>query len=304
MPLFAALLATFVPAMQQEIDPNLLAIGGAGQLDIAPNQILNTATGRTANADAIAKAADGLNWVYLGENHATTAHQQLQADIIEALAKRGRKVIVGLEMLTRPKQPVLDLWHTTSVSESTFLQKIDWKKEWGFDYKFYRPIFQAAREYSLPMVALNVPRDWVRYVGRGGYGNLTDLQKQELPSEFFLGNGDHKQVFTALMGGHPLTGPQGDNMYAAQVLWDEGMADTALKVMKAKGDKNTVFVVVAGVGHVMYGQGINYRVTRRTGAKGITVSMLQGDEPQKVAKGLGDFVFMSVPEKKEAPKKG
>ena len=91
-----------------------------------------------------------------------------------------------------------------------------------------------------------------------------------------------------------MTGPQGDNMYAAQVLWDEGMADTAIKWMeRTPPDPNTIFVVIAGSGHVMYGQGINYRIQRRTKQSGVTIVMGQANGVSKVAKGIGDFVLVT-----------
>lgn len=271
-----------------------LPIGSKGEITAPLSQIVATASGRSATADDIAQAADGKRFVFLGENHATKPHQQLEADVVAALVKRGRKVIVGLEMYTRPKQDWLDQWSSGALSEEDFLEKSDWKGQWGFPYEFYRPVFQVAKENKLPMVALNVPRDWVRQVGRKGYVGLTNEARLQLPADLFLGNTQHKDVFNALMGGHPMTGPQGDNIYAAQVLWDEGMADTAVKWLeRTPADKQTVFVVIAGSGHVMYRQGINFRIKRRTKLDGVTVVMSQAKGESAVGKGIGDFVYIT-----------
>lgn len=270
-----------------------LPIGPKGEIRVELNQLTSTRTGKPATVEQIAQEADKVSYVYLGENHATAPHQQLQADVVKALVARGRRVVVGLEMYTRPKQTWLDQWSAGGLSEEEFLEKSDWKGQWGFGFEFYRPIFQAARENKLPMVALNVPRDWVREVGRNGLGALTTEQKLQLPAEIFLGNQGHRKVFEALMGGHPLTGARGENIYSAQVLWDEGMADTAVKWMERYGDEKTVFVVIAGVGHTMYNQGINYRIERRTKKRGVSVSMGQAKEASMVAKGIGDFVFLT-----------
>ncbi|MFZ4506602.1 MAG: ChaN family lipoprotein [Fimbriimonas sp.] len=290
----SALVALVVAQSPAEApDPYLLPIGPKRQVTVHLDTITATRNEATVTVDDIAKAARGKRFVYLGEQHATAAHQQLQADIIEALVRQGRTVVVGLEMITRPKQSILDTWNTAG-DEATFLKDIDWKGQWGFDFKFYRPIFEATRRNNIPMVALNVPRDWVRSVGRGGFAALTAEQKAELPEELSLKNTKHRAVFDALMGGHPPTGPQGENIYSAQVLWDEGMADTALKYLEAhRGDKKDVFVVIAGVGHVMYGQGINYRVAKRRGGRGITVAMMTSQSDRQVSKGIADFVYVS-----------
>lgn len=280
--------------MQSDVDPMRLPIGSHDEVKVGLGQIVSTRTGKAAQIDEIATAADGKRFVFLGENHATKPHQQLEADVIAALVKRGRKVIVGLEMYTRPKQDWLDQWSTGTLSEADFVEKSDWKNQWGFPFEFYRPVFQVVKDNKLPLVALNVPRDWVHQVGKQGYAGLSNEARLQLPADLFLGNQEHKQVFTALMGGHPMTGTMGDNIYAAQVLWDEGMADTAIKWMeRAPKDDKTVFVVIAGSGHVMYRQGINYRVQRRTKEEGITVVMGQAAGESSVSKGIGDFVYVT-----------
>jgi hypothetical protein len=51
-------------------------------------------------------------------------------------------------------------------------------------------------------------------------------------------------------------------------------------------------VVVAGSGHGLYGQGINYRITKRTAKPVLTVICVDGDAPRAVSRGIGDWVFM------------
>lgn len=290
--------AIALASFQNEPDPNRLPIGRKGEQTVSVGEVTDLGSGKAVTAKDIAAAARGKRFVYLGENHATTAHQQMEADVIQALLDDGRQVIVGLEMYTRPKQDWLDQWSQDKLSEADFIAKSDWKGQWGFDYSFYRPVFEVARKSKVPMVALNVPRDWVRVVGREGYGALSTEQKLQLPANLGEPAPEHKQVFNALMGGHPMAGPRGDNMYSAQVLWDQGMADTAVKYLeRVPTSDKTVFVVIAGSGHVMYGQGINGRVERRKAGKGISLVMIQSAESTKVSKGLADFVYVTKPTK-------
>ena len=296
MSVLVAAIATVLAAQTPPPDPNRLPIGRKGERTVTAGQNTNLGSGNAATAADIAAAARGKRFVFLGENHATAPHQQFHADVIQALVDDGREVIVGLEMYTRPKQDWLDQWSAGKLDESTFLAQSDWKGQWGYPYEFYRPVFEAVKKNHLGLVALNVPREWVRSVGRGGYAGLTTDIKLQLPDNLGELNPPHKEIFGALMGGHPMTGPQGDNMYSAQVLWDQGMADTAIKYLeRAKTSPKTVFVVIAGSGHVMYGQGINYRIARRKAGTGITVVKMQSDEPTPVAKGLADFVYVTKP---------
>lgn len=299
--LFALVAVTTGQQKQPEPpNPNLLKIGRAGTVTLKAGEIRSTASGKIVNLETIAAAADGHRFVYLGELHDNPDHHKMQAAVIEALVKRGRNVVVGFEMFTRPVQENLNGWTLGWWNEEQFIEKSDWKKQWGFDFALYRPIFEATKKYKLPMVAMNVPRDWVRQVGRGGFDSLSADIKAQVPA-LDLTNNNHRSIFTALMGGHPMTGPQGENIYAAQVLWDTGMADTAIKYLgNYPQSSNTVFVVIAGAGHVMYGQGINWRIWKRTGEIGITMTMVEGNEPETVSRGIGDFVYMAVPPKRES----
>ena len=275
----------------QDADPLKLPIGAPGQVRVAPTEIVRTSDGAKVDVDAVAKAADGHRFVYLGESHTTLPHHEMQAAVIEALVRRGRDVVVGFEMFTRPVQGQLNPWTLGWWDEAQFVQESDWKNQWGFDFALYRPIFEVVKKNRLPMVALNVPRDWVRRVGREGPNALTAEEKTQVPS-LDLTNKDHRSIFGAMMGGHPPTGDRGESIYAAQVLWDTGMADSALKYLAtAPTTSKTVFVVVAGSGHVMYGQGINYRIWKRTGEKGVTMVMTEDTKPVEVSRGLADFVF-------------
>lgn len=280
----------------QALNPLQLPIGRPGTLEVGTGEMRSTITGKLSSPDDVAAAADGHRFVYLGESHDRARHHEMQAAIVEALVRRGRTVIVGFEMFTRPVQAELNPWTLGWLTEDEFIERSQWKTQWGFDYGLYRPIFEAVRRNRLPMVALNVPRDWVRAVGRGGPSALTPEQAAQVPP-LYLENLSHRQVFESLMGGHPVSGTQGENIYAAQVLWDEGMADSALKYLdRFPHTQSVVFVVIAGSGHVMYGQGINYRIERRTGERGITVMMAEGEGPTRVARGIGEFIYVSQPE--------
>jgi uncharacterized iron-regulated protein len=275
------------------IDPMRLPIGTPGEVRVFPQEIRNIQRQEPSDADGIAKSADGKRFVFLGEQHATRDHQLLEARVVQALVKGGRHVVVGLEMLTRPKQSALDAWVKGS-SEADFLKDGDWKKQWGFDFSFYAPVFHVCQANNVPMVALNVPRDWVRAVGRGGIEGLTPEQHQQLPEKIDLDWKEHRQVFDALIGGHPTDQVQGNRMYAAQVLWDVGMSDTAAKYLQS-APADTVFVVIAGSGHVMYRQGINGRLAERGLGTGVTVVMAESDKPILVSRGIADYVFVSRP---------
>lgn len=271
--------------------PHQLPIGTPGRITPGVGYS-NTATGQKAEIKEIVEAAKGYRFVLLGESHDNPHHHQMQADIIRALAADGRDVSVGMEMFTRDNQKAMAPWSRGRWTEAEFIQKANWKTQWGFDYALYKPIFDAVKDLNLPLAALNLPRDWVRRVGREGASALTAEEKKWAP-EINLENKDHRRIFTAMIGGHPLEGQRGDNMLAAMVAWDESMAQSAADFMAARTSRHAVMVIVAGSGHTMYGQGINYRLKKK-GFDSIGVLGLEEPLPEGgVSRGLAEFVYVS-----------
>jgi uncharacterized iron-regulated protein len=293
MPLISILVAATLSSQSaaQSEDPLALPIGTPGTVLAQPNRYVRTRDGAQGSARDVAVSARGYSFVFVGESHTTASHHQAQAEIIRALVEDGRKVCVGFEMFTRPSQENLAPWSRGWWSEEEFVERSGWKADWNMPFALYRPIFEVIREHHLPMAALNVPREWVRAVSRGGVNALKPEWKQELP-ELDLGNASHRRVFDALVSGHPMSAEQGHNMYAGQVLWDEAMADSAIRFLGRFASQDWVMVIVAGSGHGLYGQGINYRITKRTGKPVLTVICVDGDAPREVSRGIGDWVFM------------
>lgn len=275
----------------QTVDPYQLDIGTPGKVAIH-NNLISSKTGQEVTVDQIAASADKFSYVLVGEQHATPAHHQMQADVIRALHKRGRRVLVGMEMFTRDNQSNLYMLPAQRESVDEFFETSGWKTQWGHDFAAYRPILEAVRELQTPIIALNAPRDWVRRIGREGASSLKPEERAWVP-EIRTDNENHKKLFNALMGGHPMTGPQGDNIYAAQVTWDTAMAKSAIDAKNARYGDKTVVVILAGIGHVMYGQAINYRIKQLSGAESLSVVCIRGGEATEVSRGLGDYIYQS-----------
>lgn len=272
---------------QEMPDPYRLALGRSGEVN-AREGFVRTSDGTAVGIEAVVKSARGVQYVLVGENHETPRHHQLQADIVQALVDDGRHVIVGFEMFTRDKQAWMNPLTVGRVSVDEFESYADWKTQWGFAYSAYRPIFQVVADNRLPMAALNVPRDWIRQIGREGPSSVTAERRAWVPP-LDLSQTGHRAVFESLMGGHPITGAQGENIYAAQVAWDTGMARSALDMMEGR-DNRWVMVIMAGVGHVMFDQGINLRLKTLANEKSISVIALPA-ETERVSKGIGDFIY-------------
>jgi uncharacterized iron-regulated protein len=219
--------------------------------------------------------------VCFGEQHDSPAHHFAQRRALEELAARSaserREFAVGFEMFQRPYQAALSRFVGGTLPEAQFLIDSEYKERWGFDFALYRPLLQTAREFSLEALALNAPRELTRKVGRAGLESLDAGERNQLP-ELDLANTDHKAYFDAAMSEHPMPagGPKAENMYAAQVLWDETMAETAAAWLTHAGE-GAQLILFAGSGHC-HESAIPARLTRRVQLPVLSVTPVLASE--------------------------
>jgi hypothetical protein len=157
------------------------------------------------------------------------------------------------------------------------------------EYHLYKPILDFARAERIPVVALNIPRDIVEKVGRGGVESLSAEEKRDLPQELDLSNDAYrarlKRVFDRHQGA---TQKKFEFFHQAQVLWDESMAESVDRFLKERPGYR--MVVLAGNGHLEYGAGIPSRVFRRNG---LSYAIVLNDTD--VHAGIADFVVFPQP---------
>jgi uncharacterized iron-regulated protein len=230
---------------------------------LAPS--LDTITdARTAAATAPAEVARRLaktRLVFLGESHTNAEFHRVQLQVIRELHRAGRKVLVGLEMYPVAEQPVLDLWNSGTLSETEFVERSQWYRNWGYHWNYYRDIFLFCRDAKIPLYGVNVPRELVSDVRKKGFDGLAPEQKTLLPPKIDTESADHRRLFKAFFEDsdsmHSASMPESmwDGMFRAQCTWDAAMAWNAVSALKKATDPNAVMVVLIGAGHVAYGLG-------------------------------------------------
>jgi uncharacterized iron-regulated protein len=263
-------------------------------LTVRPDEMIDTHRRRAVSLAEMTRLLEPATFVLIGEQHDNAQHHQFQAQVIEALVQAGRSVIVGMEMFDRTKQPALNLWTLNRLREAEFIEQSEWRTQWGFDFALYRPIFEVVYRHRLRLVGLNVPRALVRQTARGGWQSVPEAERMGVPDPD-LSVEAHRKLFYALLGGRHPTGQQGDdNFYAAQVVWDTAMADSALRYLaRTVPSPRLAFVILAGNGHVMYDVGISLRLRMRTAQTTRVIAPLPpSDQPVQVRAALGDFVWL------------
>lgn len=291
---------------QNEVSPYNLEIGDAvrraRRLRIQPGELIETQSGRKLALKQLVQAVEPYTFLLIGEEHSEARHHQFQAAVIDALVQAGRSVIVGMEMFDRTKQYPLNLWTLNRLSEAEFIEQSDWKRQWGFDFALYRPIFEVVYRHRLRLVALNAPRALVRQVATKGWASIPEAERLDI-AQLDLSQTAHRQLFNVMMSGHPgtehaghegHTDPAHERFYEAQVLWDTVMADSALRYLeRTVPSPRLIFVILAGNGHVMYNVGIALRLRQRTNLPLASIVCLPAsDQPMEIRASLADFVWM------------
>lgn len=221
-----------------------------------------TAQGKDISFQQLAERAAKARLVYVGEQHGTKAHHQLQADILASLAGKG-PVALGCEYFPKSLQPILDKFNKKQITLAEFPKAIDWPKTWGFPYSAYEPIFRACYENNIAVYALNAPRAQVRKVRMRGLKALPLDELLAMPRMDLKAPAHRKRLFAQLQKVHPMPKKMLERFYQAFTLWDETMADSTLGIFLKDRRPNLRVVVIAGRAHIETGTGIPDRVSRR-----------------------------------------
>lgn len=248
-----------------------LAVGDPARRDrevpVVLDAVTDTRTGEVLAPAALVDRLAGTRLLLVGETHTSQEVHRVQLQILEALHRAGRRVLIGLEMFPYTEQAVLDQWRDGLLTEEGFLRLSRWYEHWGYHWLYYRDIFLFTRDNRLALHAVNAPRDVVAAVRKKGFANLTSEEAAHIPSSVDVESADHLAFFKASFGeGDALHGGMSEeawrSMLAAQATWDATMGFNAVKALERAGDPEAVMVVLVGSGHVAYGLGIERQVRR------------------------------------------
>jgi uncharacterized iron-regulated protein len=213
--------------------------------------------------------------VFVGESHDRYEDHLNQLAVIDGLHTRGKSLAIGMEFFQQPYQAAIDAYVAGEIDEAEFLRRTEYFDRWRFDYRLYRPILRFAREHGIPVIALNLEAELTRRVGEVGIAGLTEAERARIPAEIDRSDPTYRERIEAVFAMHPSERKQDvENFLDVQLLWDEGMAERAADYLKANPERT--LVVLAGSGHVEYGQGIPSRLTRRLDVP--TVTILNGTQ--------------------------
>ena len=216
--------------------------------------------GRIAAPEILARAAKA-QVVLLGETHDNADHHRWELQTVAALAALRPKLVLGFEMFPRRVQGALDRWVAGELSEEDFLKTSDWSRVWGYDAAFYLPLFHFARLNRIPMVALNVERDFVRMVGSKGLAAVPPEKREGVSVPAAASEAYLERLFTSYTQ-HPekkepapsRAGPEFRRFVEAQLVWDRAMAQALANAAARAPD--ALVIGIMGSSHIARGDGV------------------------------------------------
>merc|ERR1719414_45589 len=228
--------------------------------------------------------------VLLGEHHDSEEDHALHLDVLcglsEQSAEDGRPLAVGLEMVQKRFQPVLDSYVEGKLDERGLVAGTDWARRWTWPFELYEPVLRFCREQGVRLVALNTDYEVLAKVESGGLEQLTAEDWQaNVPDrtgfrmlgkdpafKAYLGNvvvpsyrlherlGILRQTLTGQVLEEDMTL---QHFVGGRVLWDETMAGSAVKAVRDMGGPGRArLAVLVGNDHVKFRYGILERVCR------------------------------------------
>lgn len=239
--------------------------------------------------------------LFIGEVHDSVEHHENQLRIIKSMYARYPDFAIGVEYFQQPFQPFLDDYVAGRIDEKEMLKKTEYYKRWKIDYRLLHPIFQFARENHITILALNVPEELHNKVFKGGMKALSPQELVQIPADIKPANANYRQRLKSIFDSHP-PAASFDYFVDGVLLWDEGMADTAVHYLNERPQSR--MVVLAGLVHILYGDGIPERVNRRLGANQSIVAV-NGDDFGQFAN-IADYALITELSKKskEFPRAG
>jgi hypothetical protein len=181
----------------QKAKPASGGIAGAA----LPYQILDARTGRQIDTAQFWTQLGQARAVCIGEDHSNPHHHWAQLEIVKQLAAKKpatERLALGLEMVQRPFQGVLDDYGAKRIDAAALQARVGWEERWGYDFGFYGPTLDAAVAAGGQLLALNAARELTKKVSRKGIDSLTPEERAQLP-ELNLADAKHRAWFDALM---------------------------------------------------------------------------------------------------------
>jgi uncharacterized iron-regulated protein len=122
---------------------------------------------KRVTAEQLETAVLEANFVLLGEIHTNADHHRLQAQMIEAMVRAGRRPSVVFEMIPASQQAALDRHLQSGQQDASKLGAfLHWEERGWPNWAIYQPIAEAALAAKLPLLGGALDRETTRAISK------------------------------------------------------------------------------------------------------------------------------------------
>ena len=266
--------------------------------------------GRFVEEAELLKEAPRVRYFLLGERHDNPDHHRLQAALVRAIARGGRRPVLAFEMLDVAQQPKVDAALAQAPGDADALAlAVDWAHSGWPDWSLYRPVFAAGLEAGLPLVAANLPREQVRALVMKGPGALDAGLRGRLALDTPLPEEMARALREEMRESH--CGHLPEAMLEPMVLAQRAR-DAHFAARMHDADTGQGALLIAGSGHTRADRGVPLHLAREApGQRVLSVGFVEVSpelrEPPAYAASFGaprlpfDYVWFTPAARREDP---
>ncbi|WFB49095.1 ChaN family lipoprotein [Vibrio coralliilyticus] len=211
--------------------------------------------------------------ILVGEWHTHSGVHRFQTDLVKALVSQGHNVAVSMEQFSRDSQDIVNQYLAGEIGEQTLIKNAS---AWPNYESDYRALVELAKANQVDVIAANAPKPIVRCIGRQGVGYLDKLspeQRANVAEKVNVASSPYKDKFMASM--HHGKPEQTEKQFAAQVTWDETMAESMTRYLEQNPSKQIIHI--AGKFHIENGLGTKTSILSRKPDLRVVVITPTGD---------------------------
>jgi len=262
-----------------ELTPEEILTGGAALAGAATISALSEPREHSSDSgiEQVVKELEAANVVYLGETADTPKEHQAELQIIRELFEKNGRIAIGIDRFARNFQPILNAYLASEITEEDLQHQLltQYDDRRGFPWTDYKEIFQFAKENSIPLLALNAPREVIIKIEQQGLNALSEDESKWVPSylsDVFViapDNSNYREFLHSIYSETHINGFSDEDFekyFSGQVVQTETMAAAASEFIQA--NSGCLLVVIADNQHVVYGYGIPSRIESRLSSEG------------------------------------
>ncbi|HPR17381.1 MAG TPA: ChaN family lipoprotein [Candidatus Cloacimonadota bacterium] len=214
----------------------ILILCGFSLLAAQDYKLIESKTNREITLQEMAELALQYDVTFFGELHDNALLHHLEIGLLQDMHNLYPDLIVSLEMFERDVQPEVDAYLAGKMNEDEFILA---SRAWNNYHSDYKPIVDFCKNQHLTLLAANIPRRLAALIAQGGESVLDSLSTEDrklAARRYHIYDDEYKTRFfrtiegnMTMMPDNPMGKKSMENLYIAQCLKDDTMAESILK---------------------------------------------------------------------------